>query len=243
MQTIILLMVIWILVLTPYIWRRINQFRIDSQIGKYGSTIGSITGNENRMNYYGQKQLYQNQVYPINYSQNQYYKVHPDSNLFYLKPSGTDKDSTSWDESIRESHQATYINNPRSGKRTAYRSKQKRQLTISRRKRNLKLCFASIAFTFMFGLIPVFNFLLYFCIVLTILTASYIATLYYMNNLVRQSLTGGHRSTSPIRKQRAGNIQYLYNGNIDSQHLLVEEIKRKPSFVIVEDPAIQRALP
>ena len=241
MQTIILLMVIWILVLTPYIWRRINQFRIDSQIGKYGSTIGSITGNESRMNYYGQKQLYQNQAYPINYSQNQYYKVHPDSNLFYLKPNNADQDSTPWGEPFKESHQATYVNNPRISKHTDYRSKKKRQLIISRRRRNLQLCFASIAFTFIFGLIPVFNFLLYLCIITTILTASYIATLYYMNNPVRQ--TGGHRSTSPIRKQRATNIQYLYNGNIDSQHLLVEEIKRKPSFVIVEDPAIQRALP
>ncbi len=229
MQIIILLVFIWVLILTPYIWRRVNEFRIDSQIGKYGSTIGSITKNSP---YIDRDQF-------SAYHQNSYNKIHPDSNVFYLQ---TD---TYTENTAQPFLQYREQNAKREQLDVAYNqkivdAKYKKRLIISRRRRNIKVLFASTLFTLVFGAVPVFNFLWYLCIVLTILTASYMALLYYINNLPDQYLMTNHRNHY---KTSARNVSIPNIKNISGNALRVAEIKRQPSFTIIEDPEMQRALP
>jgi|GEM_PF-4534416 len=227
MQTIILLLFIWIFMLTPYIWRRVNEFRIDSQIGKYGSAIGSITKNSRHMN--GNR-------FPT-YRQNTYNKIHPDSNVFYLQTDNYTEDAAQpFAQDQTEKQQPRYS----ADRQKSIDVKYKKRLVISRRRRNIKILFSSILFTLVFGIIPVFNFLWYLCIALTILTASYMSLLYYINNLSDQYLITGRDNSYRTSAHNIGmpNIQ-----NISDSGLRVDEIKRKPSFTIVEDPEMQRAMP
>lgn len=229
MPLILLLLMVWVLALAPYIWKKVSQFRIDSEIGKFGSSISLITNHSPDIAHHNFS------VYPDSpdsYQANSH-KVHPESNLFYLPGYENMQHYTA------DSSQAHGTALHRRVDRQSLRPKtaHKRNKKAALRKRNLKILAASVLFTFTFGAIPVFNFLWYFCIVFFIATLAYVGLLYYMNN------------TFGVSQEKA-NYRSVGRERVPSRHtnasqvLAVQEIKRRPSFIIVDDPDIrQRALP
>ncbi|MCL5047680.1 MAG: hypothetical protein M1374_02665 [Firmicutes bacterium] len=233
MQLILLLLVVWTIALAPYIWKKVNQFRIDSEIGKFGSSISLIANHGYDISNHNFS------VYPDSPDAHQgnSHKVHPESNLFYLPGYEYLQYNTSAAKQMTDTPLTGLYGRKHSQVNTRHRQNRK----VAIRKRNLKILLVSVLFTLTFGAIPVFNFLWYICILCVISTAAYIGVLYYLNNNRSNTSVNRHSNLTPKSQVIPSNRA---NGRSESQALFVQELKRKPSFVIVDDPEIRRrALP